>query len=43
MTTAVVAQHVPETKFGKWFLRPRTWEVPQLHAALINLAAVKPG
>ena len=29
--------HVPETAFGKWFLRTETWTVHVLERALLDL------
>ncbi len=35
--------HVPETAFGKWFLRTETWTVHVLERALADLAPLMPG
>jgi ubiquinone/menaquinone biosynthesis C-methylase UbiE len=34
--------HVPETEFGKWFLRTHTWTVHVLERALADLAPLMP-
>jgi ubiquinone/menaquinone biosynthesis C-methylase UbiE len=36
------APQVPETRFGKWFLRTRTWEVHVLERALCDLERLIP-
>lgn len=35
--------HVPETEFGKWFLRTETWTVHVLERALADLQRLMPG
>ena len=39
---ALSAQHVPETRFGLWFLRTRTWEVHVLEVAIRDLLRLIP-
>ena len=34
--------HVPETAFGKWFLRTETWTVHVLERALVDLERMMP-
>lgn len=40
---AACAPHVPETRFGKWFLRSSTWAVHVLERALQDLERLIPG
>ncbi len=40
--TAVTDPHVPETAFGKWFLRSNTWTVHVLERALADLQRLMP-
>ena len=37
MTTTIPASFVPETRFGKWFLRTQTWNVHVVQRALTDL------
>lgn len=41
-TPAPLDPHVPETEFGKWFLRTETWTVHVLERALADLAPLMP-
>jgi ubiquinone/menaquinone biosynthesis C-methylase UbiE len=39
---SAAAMHVPETRFGKWFLKTETWRVHVLERALADLARLLP-
>jgi ubiquinone/menaquinone biosynthesis C-methylase UbiE len=41
-TQPAAEPHVPETEFGKWFLRTETWTVHVLERALADLARLMP-
>lgn len=40
---AIGTPHVPETRFGKWFLRTETWTVHVLERAMSDLVRLIPG
>src|SRR4051794_38214474 len=41
--TQSAALHVPETAFGKWFLKTETWRVHVLERAIADLVRLIPG
>jgi ubiquinone/menaquinone biosynthesis C-methylase UbiE len=42
MKTSTAALHVPETAFGKWFLKTETWRVHVLERAIADLVRLIP-